>query len=492
MNDLPAYLLQEAYRYKLQKAREYSQKPVDWQPLPDSPQRAAYDSTADVIGYGGAAGGGKTDTLLGKAFTQFYRARIYRRRYQDMRDMIERGDTILDGLSSYVAGDKRAWYLGERIIRIGAVDAYKDLKKFQGRAADFLGIDEAAEWPESDVRYLMGWVRTERENHRTQVMLTFNPPTTAEGEWIIRFFEPWLNPRYAGVPAQPGELRWYIRKDDKDVEVANGDVQVINGVEYRPKSRTFIPARVEDNPYLMQSGYRDQLNSLPEPLRSQLLFGDFTISAQDDPYQVIPTAWVLAAMERGRQKAPDLPIRAAGVDIARGGADNTVISTIRGSRFDPLLLYPGAQTETGQKAARLINEAVPVDAPTVIDAVGVGASAYDIMSAYRGGLTAFNGGAASRYTDKSGKFPLFNLRAEVYWRLREALDPDSGQEIALPDDRDLRVELCAARYEISAGKIKIEDKERIKSRLGRSPDRADAVTMAWYAAQVAGVRWTAL
>jgi hypothetical protein len=197
-------------------------------------------------------------------------------------------------------------------------------------------------------------------------------------------------------------------------------------------------------------------------------------------------------MERWRtSRQPDLPIRAAGIDIARGGADNTVISTIRGSWFDPLILYAGIETETGQKAAALINRAVPLDTAVVVDAVGVGASAFDAMTPYRHNLTAFNGGGASRHTDKSGRFPLFNLRAEVYWRLREALDPDSGQEIALPDDRDLRVELCAARYQIAAGKIKIEDKDHIKSRLGRSPDRADAVTMAWYAAQ-AGERWTAL
>jgi hypothetical protein len=64
-------------------------------------------------------------------------------------------------------------------------------------------------------------------------------------------------------------------------------------------SRTFIPSRVSDNPYLMGTGYMTQLQSLPEPLRSQMLYGDFKAGVQDDPWQVIPTAWVEAAMRAG-------------------------------------------------------------------------------------------------------------------------------------------------------------------------------------------------
>jgi hypothetical protein len=69
-------------------------------------------------------------------------------------------------------------------------------------------------------------------------------------------------------------------------------------------SRTFIPSRVSDNPYLMGTGYMTQLQSLPEPLRSQMLYGDFHAGVQDDPWQVIPTAWVEAAMARWKRPRP--------------------------------------------------------------------------------------------------------------------------------------------------------------------------------------------
>jgi hypothetical protein len=69
-----------------------------------------------------------------------------------------------------------------------------------------------------------------------------------------------------------------------------------------------------------------------------------------------------------------------------------------------------------------------------------------------------------------------NIRAEMYWRLRLALDPERGATLALPPSQELLRDLCAARYEIqTGGVIKIEDKSEIKKRLGRSPDLADAV-----------------
>ena len=104
-------------------------------------------------------------------------------------------------------------------------------------------------------------------------------------------------------------------------------------------SRTFIPSRVEDNPYLMASGYKTVLQNLPEPLRSKMLHGDFSAGMEDNPWQVIPTAWVDAAMARWTEEPPDLPLSALGVDIARGGCfdDETEILTNDGWKlFDKL------------------------------------------------------------------------------------------------------------------------------------------------------------
>ena len=71
-----------------------------------------------------------------------------------------------------------------------------------------------------------------------------------------------------------------------------------------------------------------------------------------------------------------------------------------------------------------------------------------------------------------------NLRAEAYWRMREALDPDYGDDLALPDDSELLADLCAPRWEYTPRGVRVEEKEDIIKRIGRSPDAGDAAVLA--------------
>ncbi len=466
---------------------------VDWKPIPDSPQELAYHSQADVLGYGGAAGGGKSSLQMGLAMTQHREAIIYRRHYADLDDLIKKGDSIQNGRCRFILGYHRAWQTPDkRTIKLGAVEHEKDLNKFQGRERDYIGIDEATQFPENYFRWLIGWLRTPHKKQRTRVVLTFNPPQNVEGEWVISYFGAWLNDEHPN-PAKPGELRWYIRLNDEDVEVADNSPVIIDGQAYKPESRTFIPARVEDNPYLMNTGYRDQLNKLPEPLRSQMLFGSFSKSAKPNEWQVIPTAWVLEAQKRSKTTSPSrLAMRAIGVDVARGGDDRTTICTVRGTRFE-LESFAGTETPNGKSVAELTyRRAENVETPVGVDVIGVGASAYDATVDMMSNVIPFNASSASFKTDQSGKYGFINLRAEAWWKLREALDPESGENIALPDLRELRIELCAPRFTTVGARYKIEDKEAIKKRIGRSPDLADAVVIAWYVAQNNRERWGGL
>ena len=78
-----------------------------------------------------------------------------------------------------------------------------------------------------------------------------------------------------------------------------------------------------------------------------------------------------------------------------------------------------------------------------------------------------------------GLFTFRNARAEWWWRLREALDPESGNHISLPNDMKMKQDLTAFTYAIGEGKvIKVESKDEAKRRLGRSPDAGDAVVYA--------------
>jgi hypothetical protein len=150
-----------------------------------------------------------------------------------------------------------------------------------------------------------------------------------------------------------------------------------------------------------------------------------------------------------------------------------------------LLEFPGSETPEGKHVAHKVHLAMEgaKDVAVGVDAIGYGASAAERMQDdYQMNVLKINSSERSDGTDKSDTYGFANLRSEMYWRLREALDPENMEALALPDDRDIRVELCAPTYKIRGGRYVVESKEDIKKRLGRSPDKADVVVYTWYTA----------
>lgn len=354
-------------------------------------------------------------------------------------------------------------------------------------------FDEATEMREAQVRFIMGWTRSPDPSVRPRAILTFNPPTTTEGRWVIKFFAPWLDKAHPN-PAKPGELRWFTTKgDDQDFEVPDGRTFVFDGDEMvydfdednytpeqiiKPKSRTFIPARLVDNPYYMATDYMSTLQSLPEPLRSQMLNGDFGAGMEDDAYQLIPTRWVELAQARWKPLDVKPEMTGMGVDVARGGKDETIISRRHGWWFDELLSFKGADTDDGPKVMAQTLAAQRDQAPIHIDVVGVGASPYDFLVNAKAQVYGVNVGEGSTGTDKSGRLTFFNLRSELWWRLREAFDPDANNGIAIPPCPKLLSDLCAPRWKPQGRVVKVESRDEIIKRIGRSPDRGSALILA--------------
>lgn len=468
-----------------------------WRPLP-GPQTMAYESKADIIGYGGAAGGGKTDLACGKALTAHRKVMILRRVGTELTGILDRLEDIIGTKDGY-SGRDNIWRTkrGDGVqvqIEFGSLPDPGNEKKFQGRPHDLLVFDEAANFLESQVRFLMGWVRTTVIGQRCQALLTFNPPTSAEGRWIIAFFAPWLDPKHPN-PAKPGELRWFATVAGEDMEVDDARPFVIIDGEplydfdpaayrdspdkiIRPLSRTFIPSRIADNPYLLETGYMSTLQALPEPLRSQMLNGDFRAGMEDDPWQVIPTEWVEIA--QARWKKPDAlpPMDSLGIDVARGGKDNTTIARRHGWWFDEMLTYPGSVTTTGPMTAGLVIAATRDQAVQHIDVIGVGAAPYDFLNDNRQQVVGVNVSEKSHATDKSGRLRFYNQRSELWWKMREALDPTANNGIALPPDPRILSDLCAPKWEVSGSVIKVESREDIIKRIGRSPDWGSALILA--------------
>lgn len=453
-----------------------------WVPL-QGPQTSAYDSKADIVGYGGAAGGGKTDLACGLALTRHMRSIIYRREGVQLAGILQRLEQIL-GTNNGHSTQKKLWKLPDRTIEYGGVTHLGDEKKYQGRPHDLKVFDEVTEFLEYQVRFLMGWLRSEDPNIHCQVLMTFNPPTTAEGRWVLDFFGPWLKKDHPN-PAKPGELRWYTTdpKTGKDMECDGPEPITINDELVYPISRTFIPAKVEDNPYYMESGYKSVLQALPEPLRSQMLKGDFMAGVEDDEFQVIPTLWVELAVVRWHKMTERAdfelgPMDSIGVDVARGGKDKTILARRHGCYFQELVKKDGTLTPDGPTVVSQIMQIRRDQAVVHIDIIGWGSSPYDFLVDAEIQTVGLNSAVSSVAASREGNLPFFNLRAELWWKMREALDPENGDDLCLPPDNDLLVELCSPKWTHKKSGIQVESKEEIKKRIGRSTDHADAVIYA--------------
>lgn len=449
-------------------------------------QETAFKHPAALMLYGGQGGGGKTGLLCGLALQSHTRSLIMRRQYTDLGDIIE--DVIeFNGTRKGYNGSipptlKTAD--GRRIV-FGACAKLGDEQAFMGRARDFLGIDEAAHFLEVQCRVLMGWVRSAKEGQHCRTILATNPPTTAHGQWLVPMFRPWLDITVED-PAQPGEIRYCVSDPDgKDFWVDGPEPYQFPGTHEAvlPKSRTFIPASVDDNPFI-GSDYRAELDALPEPYRSAVRDGNFMAVTEDGAYQLIPSMWIREAQDRWTEEKPDMPMSTIACDIAQGGKDETILSARYGWWFDKLISVPGRETPTGVDISTLVYKHRRGEATVVLDmGGGYGGGPYDHLKANGIPVVPFKGAKASKNHSKDGQLTFVNKRSEAWWRFREALDPsqEGGSPIALPPDTALVADLTAPAFEIGPRGIKVQTKEEVIKELGRSTDRGDAVVMAWYA-----------
>ena len=206
-----------------------------------------------------------------------------------------------------------------------------------------------------------------------------------------------------------------------------------------------------------------------------------------DEFSVIPLGWIYQAQERwvqwdeaGRPVSSDWR-RIIGADIARYGNDKTCFAERIGDAFLTPRIMPRTDTMgTASLLGRELNRERGDIA--VVDTNGVGAGVYDAIKKANHAALGVNVGNRTSMKDTSGQIEFYNVRAAVYWKMREALDPARSPTIMLPPDDDLASDLSTPHWKtMPGGKIVIESKDDIRKRLNRSPDRGDAVCLALWA-----------
>lgn len=470
-----------------------------WKPNP-GPQTQAYFSPADMVYYGGSAGGGKSQLMLGLAVNEHRVSRLFRRQFKDIDGEGGLAPALAQivGSSRGYNSQKHVWKIPPsltggipRAVEFGAFETPRDAEAYQGRPADLFAFDEAVQFQYDLIRYITAWNRPAPgvpSDQRCRVILGSNPPVTPEGLWIFDLFAPWLDPDHHN-PALPGELRWFAMVNGVEIEVDRDYQAVIvdaggNELVVRPKSRTFIPASLSDNPDLLDSGYASQLASLPKYLQDAFAAGKFSTTLEDAERQVIPTAWVLKAQERWMHQKKDLierPMDALGVDVASGGIDRMVCAPLHRTTFAPLQSKPGSEVRDASQKFAFVMSVAKDDPQFNVDNNGYGDDLCSALESNNFKVRRIKASFKPTRKAKDGR-EFENLRAQLVWTFREALHPEHGDSVALPPGRDIVMQLTAFRempHEDMRRVIRIESNDDIKKRIGRSPDDAWAIFFAW-------------
>lgn len=332
-----------------------------------------------------------------------------------------------------------------------------DGNRFQGEHEEHIlvVVDEAAGVGENIFEAIEGVLTTQGAR-----LLLLGNPTAIGGTFYSAFRSPMFNTIAVSAFDTPNFTTFGITEAD----IASGEWEAKIGDTPLPYPKLITPSWVHGR-------YVDWgPESIPYEARVR---GNFPVQGDDT---LIPLVWIELAMERWHDMPAGQPVE-IGVDVARFGSDKTVLALRRGARVDPLRVH--AQKRTTETTGLVIQLAREENTNSIrVDDIGVGGGVTDTLEE-RG----FRNVGVDVSTSAIDSERFYNLRSELWWDLRERLDPDTARNpdpIGLPPDNDLMGELAAVKYKInSRGQIQIEAKEEMKKRLGRSPDRADAVVLAF-------------
>lgn len=246
----------------------------------------------------------------------------------------------------------------------------------------------------------------------------------------------------------------------------------------------FLPATIHDNPHLPAS-YLASLEELRHAAPEQ--YDRFVLGKRGSitvPNQLIEPQWLVNARHVPATSGPTTEA----VDVARYGDDETVFARFDGNTLVELEAHHrwNIREVSDRAALRLAEHRIDADR-YVVDTVGLGAGVADNLRAHGFNVREFVAGAGP--IDRPGPVSFYrfaDLRSQAWWEFREQVRTGAVRLEAL--DPKLTKDLTAPRYEIRSDRtIRVEPKDAIKRRIGRSTDYGDAVVMAafqWPAAYV--------
>jgi len=257
---------------------------IDIDPQP-GPQYQAMESIADILIFGGAAGCGKSYTLLMEPLRNLkdkeFGAVIFRRTMPQIRNEGALWDQAVKlynpiGVELKSSTLECIFSTGMK-LKFAHLEYEKNVYDWQGSQIPFIGFDELTHFTEFQFFYMLGRNRSDT-GIPGYIRSTCNPDARS---WVKRFIQWWIDEKtgYA-ISKRSGVIRWFIRIDDQIIW-ADSKAELIKkyGIEQQPKSVTFIAAKLEDNKILMEKdpSYRANLMALPRVERMRLLEGNWNV-----------------------------------------------------------------------------------------------------------------------------------------------------------------------------------------------------------------------
>ena len=315
-------------------------------------------------------------------------------------------------------------------IKTGGFDRTELINKFNSAQFAFFFIDQAEELDDSDILLLraatFGRLILNGQQVPGKGLLTANPAQN------------WLKMEFITNPPKDG-------------------------------SKVFTQALPGDNPYLGQV-YIDNLHDIfrnrPELLEAYL-FGNW--DAVEGADQIIKSHWLRAAASRTIYFPSMRKILCC--DPARFGDDETVIYYLENTEIEDDVIMPECKTtDISNRLASM--SMLHDDCDIVVESTGadLGAGVIDELEELGRNVIQFNPAGKANEPEK-----YYNRRAEIWCRVADMLG--DGEVELKNTEPQLITQLCAPKYNFKRGRILIEEKEEIKKRLGRSPDRAEALVI---------------
>ena len=223
------------------------------------PQTDFLAASEREVFYGGARGGGKSYAMLVDPLRYcdktHHRALLLRRTMPELRDLITHSQRLYNRAfpgAKWREQEKEWRFPSGAKIEFGYAENMTDALRYQGQSYTWIGIDELPQYPSPDIyNFLRSSLRSVDPKLPVYMRATGNPGNIGS-QWVREMFVDPITPNTA----------------------FNIEIKTPSGIKYI--TRRFIPAKLQDNPYLMQTeDYYAMLSSLPEVQRKQFLEGDW-------------------------------------------------------------------------------------------------------------------------------------------------------------------------------------------------------------------------